>query len=327
MPFIRPRWRNVQAVRRNLDGKEELDFASLFVCPAWRVVPATASVKGERSTPFERLYWSVQAAKDANWNLERARQKRRLFIPRRGFLPRFYDHLELPPGSSELKSRLIAAVDALNDVLDELPAQVRASMEDGMPAPVLSVPIVDTPGSRVLFRALNGLRWSEAKSEIEHNRALVNARSFSGATPAIRAAAYGNDEFIRFLATKGADFNLADREGFTALHEAARQGNAACVRLLLSKGARFDARTNLHWTPLLIAMDEHMAIAGPADYLQVIRALMAAEALESPTALHARKAKTALKKPEGARKGSASRSRRAPEAKAPERTYDLFDDQ
>lgn len=55
---------------------------------------------------------------------------------------------------------------------------------------------------------------------------------------------------MRLLLARGADVNLADMFGYTALHEACSFGHLAIVRLLLNHKANPNAATKLGETPL-----------------------------------------------------------------------------
>ncbi|CAK0740772.1 conserved hypothetical protein [Azospirillaceae bacterium] len=67
------------------------------------------------------------------------------------------------------------------------------------------------------------------------------------------AAARGDLGEVKRLVAKGADVNVVDRWGATALHWAARHGHTAMVEFLVAKGVDVDAvdqwgATALHWT-------------------------------------------------------------------------------
>jgi ankyrin repeat protein len=62
---------------------------------------------------------------------------------------------------------------------------------------------------------------------------------FASQTPLIvRAVLEGHTRVVRVLLDAGADCNLVDSRGCTALHAAARGGRLECVRLLLAVGER-----------------------------------------------------------------------------------------
>jgi ankyrin repeat protein len=63
-------------------------------------------------------------------------------------------------------------------------------------------------------------------------------------------------EAVLYCLSKGADLNVVDRNGDTAMHGAAYKSLPKMVRLLAERGAKAEVwnRKNRHgWTPLLIA--------------------------------------------------------------------------
>jgi uncharacterized protein len=80
---------------------------------------------------------------------------------------------------------------------------------------------------------------------------LVNARDQRGSTPLMQAAMYRDVAMLEVLLERGADVNLVNNDGATALMRAA--GDYDKVKLLLDRGANVDAKSNLGRTPLLIA--------------------------------------------------------------------------
>ncbi len=83
----------------------------------------------------------------------------------------------------------------------------------------------------------------------------------------IEVAKQGDAEAVRSLLKGGADPNLAQGDGVTALHSAAMQGHAHVVEALLAAGAEVDATTRIGaYTPL------HLASRG--GHGAVVRALL-----------------------------------------------------
>lgn len=81
-----------------------------------------------------------------------------------------------------------------------------------------------------------------------------NSRDFNGRTLLMKAVKDGNDWEIRSLLKSGADVNLSDNEGWTALMYAIRyQNNFEITKLLLENGADINARNRYGSSPLLLA--------------------------------------------------------------------------
>lgn len=79
----------------------------------------------------------------------------------------------------------------------------------------------------------------------------INARSNSGETPLLAAGGY--DDMVEFLVQEGADLEIADNNGMTALHIAARDGVRSQVQYILDtnrfdvNGKTKDGMTSLHF--------------------------------------------------------------------------------
>ena len=90
------------------------------------------------------------------------------------------------------------------------------------------------------------------------------------------AARRGDTDAVRTLLEAGADANLAQGDGLTALHLAAREGHLEVVRILINAGAETSATTRIgDYTPL--------HLAGGRGHADVIGALLRAGA--DPTAV------------------------------------------
>ena len=80
--------------------------------------------------------------------------------------------------------------------------------------------------------------------------AMVGAQ----ATTVLEAARRGDLDAVRALLKQGADVNVAEGDGTTALHWAARAGDADLVQMLVYAGANVKAATRLGaYTPLMMA--------------------------------------------------------------------------
>ena len=77
--------------------------------------------------------------------------------------------------------------------------------------------------------------WQGSASVIEllHGaKALLNSQNGQGSTPLATAAQYGREDACRALLAAGADVDLADGRGRTALDVAKERGREAIVALL-----------------------------------------------------------------------------------------------
>jgi ankyrin repeat protein len=107
-----------------------------------------------------------------------------------------------------------------------------------------------------------------------------NVRDAGGATALILSA--GDPEKARILVRAGADVNAQSASGRTALHvAAATAGGSEVVKMLLDKGARVDVRDNIEPVPVLFTgggKSTPLAEAGRTGDLASIRMLVAAGA-------------------------------------------------
>ncbi len=69
----------------------------------------------------------------------------------------------------------------------------------------------------------------------------------------MEAAVRGNVEVMKLLIEHGADVNMADKDGWTALMGAVVQGHTESVKLLLKHGAKVRARNHNGETALIMA--------------------------------------------------------------------------
>ena len=66
----------------------------------------------------------------------------------------------------------------------------------------------------------------------------------------MEAIVRGSDEMVTLLVSSGADPNLQDRDGFSALHFAAQDYKLSAAQMLLRTGAKVDLRDSYGNTPL-----------------------------------------------------------------------------
>ncbi|XP_067662753.1 ankyrin-3-like [Haliotis asinina] len=98
-------------------------------------------------------------------------------------------------------------------------------------------------------------------------RQILNRTGGYGYTPLTEAAKHGNVDTLKMLIRKGADVNMEDGKGFTALHRAAgRNGSVECVTALLEAGALVNKRASDSRTPLM-----------EAERLDIVQKLVAAK--------------------------------------------------
>ena len=126
-----------------------------------------------------------------------------------------------------------------------------------------------TSGSEVeldhpLFRAIRA-RDDQALNRMLRQGTPVNLRSSDGTTPLMVATLHGNLTSVQILLDHGADPNMANQQGVTALLWGATE--LPKVQLLLAHGAEVNARSAGGNTPLLVA-------ASSPDGAAVVQALL-----------------------------------------------------
>lgn len=84
-------------------------------------------------------------------------------------------------------------------------------------------------------------------------------------TPLIKASTSGSVDVVKILLNAGADVNLENMQGNTALHSAARFGHADIVSVLIESGADNSSENSLGWTPLMRA-----SRYGQAECVQIL---------------------------------------------------------
>src|SRR5262249_39196197 len=103
------------------------------------------------------------------------------------------------------------------------------------------------------------------KKYLAEERDSVNLRGPGGSTALMYAALYGDVAYVRALLDAGAEPNIRNYAGATALMWAI--GDAEKVRLLLDRGADVNARSDEGRTPLAMA-------AGQRDSAAVVKLLL-----------------------------------------------------
>ena len=81
----------------------------------------------------------------------------------------------------------------------------------------------------------------------------VDVADENGYTPLMAACAYGRVELVKELLSRGADPNLKDTDGNTAIHHC---DYADCLRVLLEAGGKASARNSEGQTALEVKQEE-----------------------------------------------------------------------
>lgn len=87
------------------------------------------------------------------------------------------------------------------------------------------------------------LIWTVQNGQLEEFIAAFESQKFpvnqdiNGRTLLHYAADYGQSEVISYLISKGADVNILDKHGISALLAAIWEGHTTCVKILLNSGA------------------------------------------------------------------------------------------
>lgn len=92
-------------------------------------------------------------------------------------------------------------------------------------------------------------------------RAVINSRGYSGVTPLTVAVRKRLGTYVNFLLQKGADPNLAEKNGDTALMIAARSGYLEGINSMLTANAAVDATNRQGETALIIAVQNRQLAA------------------------------------------------------------------
>ncbi|XP_063219765.1 myotrophin [Bacillus rossius redtenbacheri] len=76
----------------------------------------------------------------------------------------------------------------------------------------------------------------QVKDFVENKEVDVN-KEIDGRPPIHYAADYGQKDVIKYLISRGADVNLKDKHGISALLAAVWEGHTDCVKILIENGA------------------------------------------------------------------------------------------
>ena len=108
------------------------------------------------------------------------------------------------------------------------------------------------PKAMRLMEALRSGHGQTLEKLLTADPTAINHKGPGGSTPLMFASLYGSADTVRFLLKRGADPNLRNDAGATALMWAT--DDAVKTRLLLAGGADVNVRSNDGQTPLLIAL-------------------------------------------------------------------------
>jgi ankyrin repeat protein len=115
------------------------------------------------------------------------------------------------------------------------------------------VNVKDMGGYNALLRALEKKNDAIADLLLSQPGLEVNAQGFSGMTALMWYVGSEQETKVQDLLARGADANLSDADGDTALHTAAMRGNVKLLQILLAAGANPNARNKVGGTPLMWA--------------------------------------------------------------------------
>ena len=132
------------------------------------------------------------------------------------------------------------------------------------------------PDSETFLKAIEQQRGDDVLDLVSRKgRAIVNVRGFSGATPLTTAMRKRATLYVNYLLQHGADPDLADKGGDTALIIAARLGFGEGIASMLTAKAAVDAANRQGETALIIAVQNYQA--------PIVRRLLEAGASASRT--------------------------------------------
>lgn len=139
---------------------------------------------------------------------------------------------------------LVNAGDLLNAAHKNITPEERAAVEkrvrEWKPAPQMQEAPQTVPDITALSEKLLGFAYggkTELAKLVVERGADINVRNSGGLTALMQASRQGDAELVSYLIDKGADINAIDNYGGTALSMAANNGHTEVVKRLLDKGA------------------------------------------------------------------------------------------
>ena len=129
----------------------------------------------------------------------------------------------------------------------------------------VDINVKDKRGYTALSHAIEA-RYGEVEEALLNRPELdPNCRGLND-RPALSAYVWRDEKAsVEKLLARGADVNLQDNDGDTALHGAAENGNVEIMRLLLDKGANPNTKNKVGGTPLMWA-----AVRGNHDAAELL---------------------------------------------------------
>src|SRR5688572_28433866 len=125
--------------------------------------------------------------------------------------------------------------------------------------------VKDKRGYTALSHAIEAMYEEVIDTLLNHPNLEPNSRGLNG-RPALVAFVWRDQkERVEKLLARGADVNVQDNDGDTALHGAAQTGNVEVIRMLLDKGANLNTKNKQGGTPLMWA-----AVYGNEDAVRLL---------------------------------------------------------
>ena len=118
------------------------------------------------------------------------------------------------------------------------------------------------PDSEIFLEAIEGQDNNKViEMATSKGRAVINSRGYSGVTPLTVAVRRRLGTYVNFLLQKGADPNLAEKNGDTPLMIAARSGYLEGINSMLTANAVVDATNRQGETALIMAVQNRQIAA------------------------------------------------------------------
>ena len=185
----------------------------------------------------------------------RGGQASAVFIAKRVALPLVLLVIYVPAGGEMAWAYLWTSRQPSADIFEAVDRKLVSEREvlDFLDGDANSVRLRDPKGNTALHIAAGAWGHDEFVELLISRGADVNARNERGDTPLCMATDDRNIAKARSLISHGADPNLKGSEGDTPLHRAAEWGNPQVVELLLASGAEVSPKNGKGETPLDLA--------------------------------------------------------------------------